>query len=359
MSSKPHQFRRGIGAFTILEMVLALFIVSIILLGVQSAILLASRTSPDRSGSTGSQLLTGSAIDQLNSDLSYATSFTIMTPTMVEFTVPDRNNDASPETIRYSWSGSADDPLLRTVNGGSAAAVVNGVRVFNLVYDKRPLQHTTSYTESGEVLLSSNDGIGVLNLGDFGVDSANWLGQYFKPTLPNGAASWRVTRAKIKASVRGSSKGTARIQIRNVRTGTTTPGIVLDEGTLLESGLTSAYSWCEFTYGNATALSPNVGACLVVQWVNDQYAANIQYQALLGAVPNANLVTTTDAGATWSAPLAQDLVYYVYGTYTNADPITYDYWLTDVRCTLCTGTDPQRRLTTTIRVLNEPQVSGP
>ena len=68
---------------------------------------------------------------------------------------------------------------------------------------------------------------------------------------------------------------------------------------------------------------------------------------------------STNGGTTWSASSGQDMQYYVYGTYTTPDPITTDYLVSDVRCTLRVGGDAQSRVNTTIRVLNEPQVSGP
>jgi hypothetical protein len=51
--------------------------------------------------------------------------------------------------------------------------------------------------------------------------------------------------------------------------------------------------------------------------------------------------------------------YYVYGTVSTPDPVSYQYLLTDVRCTLRSGPDPLARIQTSIRVVNEPQVTGP
>ena len=40
-----------------------------------------------------------------------------LTPTAVTLTVPDRDGDNIPETIRYSWSGIANAPLRQEYNG--------------------------------------------------------------------------------------------------------------------------------------------------------------------------------------------------------------------------------------------------
>jgi prepilin-type N-terminal cleavage/methylation domain-containing protein len=342
--------------FTLIELVLSTSIIAVILLGVQSAMVLASGSN--RSSASQLSLSSGRAVDLLSADLSCATSILSSSATGIQFMVPDRNGDNSPETITYSWSGVSGDPLLRSINGGASTTVLASVNEFQLTYDKRSQQRATSYTESGEVLLASNDGIGLLNLGDWREQQNNWIGQYFKPSLPGGASRWRVTRVLIPARIHNSAFGSTRIQIRTANS-SGFPGVVLDEATMQESSLTSSYTWQQFSFTNVSGRTPGTGLCIVAQWVSDSDACDIQYQALLGVGVNAYLVTSTNGGATWGAPLQQQLIYYVYGTYSTTDPVASDYWLTGVRCTLRSGSDTAGRVVTTIRTINEPQVSGP
>src|SRR5262249_55248128 len=152
------------GGFTLIEMVLSLAIIAILLLGMQSAILLAARATPDSSNSPlSSAIVAGRAVDRLSADLTFANSVTSAGTTSITFTVPDRTGDNSPETITYSWSGVSGDPLLRKINSGTASTVATNVTEFQLAYDKRSQQASTTYTESGETLLANNDGIGLLN----------------------------------------------------------------------------------------------------------------------------------------------------------------------------------------------------
>ena len=74
---------------------------------------------------------------------------------------------------------------------------------------------------------------------------------------------------------------------------------------------------------------------------------------------SANLVTTNNGDGSWVAKPTMAMPYYAYGTITSPDPVVYQYLLTDVRASLRSGSDSLSRATTSIRVLNEPQVAGP
>jgi prepilin-type N-terminal cleavage/methylation domain-containing protein len=342
--------------FTLIELVLSISIIAVILLGLQSAMVLASGSNRSSAGQLS--LNSGRAVDLLSADLSCATSILSSSATSIQCIVPDRTGDNSPETISYSWSGVSGDPLLRSINGGASTTILSGVNEFQLTYDKRSQQRAASYTESGEILLASNSGGSFLNLGDWDVRQSNWIGQYFRPSLPASASRWRVTRLLIPARIHGWANGAARIQIRTVNS-SGFPGVVLDECTMQENTLTSYYTWQQFSFTNVAGRAPGTGLCIVAQWVSDSDACDIQYQALMGVGINAYLVTSVNGGATWGAPFQQQLIYYVYGTYSTTDPVANDYWLTGVRCTLSSGSDTAGRVVTTIRTINEPQVSGP
>ncbi|WP_428937604.1 prepilin-type N-terminal cleavage/methylation domain-containing protein [Fontivita pretiosa] len=345
--------------FTLVEVVLTVVIVAVIMLGIQSAMLLAGRASPDRNGAAATILRAASAVDQLREDLAYATSVSVTGATSIEFVVADRNNDGSPETIRYSWSGVAGDPLLRSINARPAVAIASDVRVLQFVYDRRSQQLPTTCSESGEILLSSLDNVPLFYLGDFAIDSSNWVGQYFRPSLPAGAVKWRVTRVKLRARNHGSASGQARVQIRAPRPGGPFPGVVLEEMPLYENSLGGNYTWQEFLFSSATERPAGNGACLVIQWQRDAHACDVQYQALLASAPNADLVVTNNSGQSWSMPFGQDLCHYIYGTYSVADPAAYEHRLRSVQYTLRCGADASAVAQGTIRLLNEPSVPPP
>ena len=120
------------GGYTLLELVVASAGATFLIVGLASSVYIASQ-AVDPSSSPGNATIQGdSALSDLMADLRLATSFSETTPTAITFSVPDRDNDTNPETIRYAWSGTPGDPLTRQYNGGAAAVVVENVHDFSL-----------------------------------------------------------------------------------------------------------------------------------------------------------------------------------------------------------------------------------
>jgi hypothetical protein len=197
----------------------------------------------------------------------------------------------------------------------------------------------------------------LLNLGAFAVSKQNGIGQTFKPSLPGGVTHWRVTRALLSLSRSGTADGEARVELRRVQG--TTPGVILDEAPLYESDLGTGMAWRESSFRQAEPCPADAALCLVVRGLSDSNACNVEFESLLASASDGAMIRTGNGGTSWSAPLGQDLRYYVYGTYSSPNATGLDYWLTLVSCTVQSGGDRQGRISTTIRVLNEPQVSGP
>src|SRR5262245_58496616 len=182
-------------AFTLVELMVGIAMFALIALALQSAVLLASKAIPDAKGVYVSQLAATRVADQITSELSYALSVTELTSTSITFTVADRDRDGLPETIRYAWSGVSGAPLTRQYNNGKEYSVLDDVSELALAYDKLTVTNPPTYTESDETLLYSFSG-GLLNA-DCTIDSNDWFGQFFIPTLPNNTVYWRITRARF------------------------------------------------------------------------------------------------------------------------------------------------------------------
>ena len=129
---RPARHRR---AFTLVELMLSLAVMTVLMGGMASAMLLATRAVPDRRTPLLAAAEGYHAAEQLTSELYAAEAFTTTAATTVDFTVADRNDvDTADETIRYSWSGVAGGALTREYNGGTAVAVVDDVYEFDLQY---------------------------------------------------------------------------------------------------------------------------------------------------------------------------------------------------------------------------------
>jgi prepilin-type N-terminal cleavage/methylation domain-containing protein len=122
-------------AFTLVEMLVSLSIISIVMLALGSVVVLAGRAlTTATSGSASQAALARSAIDMMTSDLEVAISITEQTSTAVTVTVPPRGADISPETIRYAWDGVAGHSLTRQYNSGAALSIADNVTTLNFQF---------------------------------------------------------------------------------------------------------------------------------------------------------------------------------------------------------------------------------
>lgn len=118
--------------FTLIELMVSTAI-SVILVGGLSTCIFIASSAVQFESSVDYAWEAGAVVDQMARDIHEAQTFSVWTPTAVEFTVPDRNGDALPETIRYSWSGVAGDPLVKEVNG-QPRNVAEDVHALDLTY---------------------------------------------------------------------------------------------------------------------------------------------------------------------------------------------------------------------------------
>ena len=122
--------RRG---FTLVELVVSSVSASLLIAGIGSAMFLAM-TAAETDTSVMNTLEAGWLIDELSAELQTALYFKERTATSVKFVVADQTGDNNTETIHYSWSGTAGDPLTRTFNSQSAINIAEDVHGFSLAY---------------------------------------------------------------------------------------------------------------------------------------------------------------------------------------------------------------------------------
>jgi len=353
-----HRSRNSRDGFTLLEMVLSMAIVTLLLGAVESALLLSARAIPDGRSASSNVIVCNKAIDMLSQDLFFANSVTLTSATDVTLTVPTRKTGSGNDTIRYYWdTTSTTTPLVRQVNGSATnlTTVANNVKEFALVYDRRQVQNSQTYSESAEQVLSSYSS--VTSLTAWPVTTTNWVGEYFVPTLPANATAWKVSKVQFYARSDGSTTGVSSVQLRTPSSGL--PGTLVDSVSLSESTLTSSYTQQTISFTKATGLTPGSGLCFSVLFSSNSPTCDIEYQNTSAIPSNCNLISTTASGSPWTSQTSQSLLFNVLGTVTTPDTASYKYYLTGVRATIRAGSDSNGRVNTSIRVVNEPQVTGP
>lgn len=372
-SNRPGRIPRR--AFTLLEVVLALFIIGLLMSAIASAVVLAAKAAPDPAGAAASLAEAGEVASLLAAELQFAQSVTELTPTAITFTVPDASG--ATRSVRYYWSATSDKSLRRVVNG------VEGILLpscsnFALKYDRRADlgSKTVQTTATGdEILLSSflNYSSGTVTNRVLDVSSSSLGGQVFQidsTLIPANTTKVEITRVKLW--MKGSSpSGPVMVAIyKSTGNGNAPPASApIGQVTTLASGSipTSAYQWIEVPITGTVLTSTNQDSCIVVSGAASSAAATIQYLYNNKAPKDGpKLVWSTDGGATWQPSPSlqddQDMKFYVYGvctTTTNTKVPTTDYSLRTVSLSVAAGKDASRHIDTAIRLLNQPGVTPP
>ncbi len=347
-------------AYTLIELVLALATSTVILGAMTSAMILATKAVPDAKSSLTAAVDGAFTLDQMTTDLYTANTLITHTAQSVEFQVADRNNDGCPETISYTWSGKEGDPLRRKYNDALPQVALADVREFDITYDATLLDQsfTSAATESDETLLSSNEG--PKSRGNSVVTSAAWIGQFFRPNLPANTKNWKITRVDLLLRVDGNNDGIVRVELRNPDASSLPTGTLIADASVLERELSTGYLWHTVNFASTPSLSPSNGVALVVKWLYDSAAVDVQYQLSRTTNGDDALLTTSNGGKNWSAAPAQGLLYRVYGTATGTSRPTAQrlYSVNSVRIKLRSGDDDSSRIETTVPMPNEPEITG-
>jgi prepilin-type N-terminal cleavage/methylation domain-containing protein len=355
----PRRRRAAPAAFTLLEVMISVAILSSLMLGMGSVVFLARKAMPDEKSGGSAILAASQGVELMRSDALDLTGVLSMTARGLSFTVADRNGDGSPEVISYQWSGVAGTPLTRSINNRAAATVVDNVTEFSLTYDHRKVALPATYSQGGEMLLASNE---TCNTGScVYISTINAAGEYFKPNLPAGTVSWAVTRVQLRARSYYALGGMVLVQIRTAD-GIRPSANVLEQQSFLESQLLPSNSWVWVTvpFSKTTGLTPGTPLCLVALGQYDGIAACLLSREYgMSPVTDRYCLFSGNNGVSWDASQSDSLIYRVYGTAVAPNLQQYKYTLSSVRCTLRTGSDVRSRLQTTFRIANEPEVPLP
>ncbi len=127
-------------AFTLVEMMATMTVLSIVAVGVGTTMVIASRAVDDGTAVNSQIPRARDIADVIVADLNDALTITEHTDKSIAFTVPDRNDDDVVETIRYAWDGKKSGKLTREYNGSAAMNIASDVFRFDLTYLTRTVK---------------------------------------------------------------------------------------------------------------------------------------------------------------------------------------------------------------------------
>lgn len=282
--------------FTLVEMVTSLAILGIILLACGSATVMATRAGGDAATRAAAQLQAADAAGQIVDDLNVAIDFTQRTATSVTFTVPDRLNDGSPQTVKYSWTGIIDTPLLRQFNNGPATPILTGVRGLDFGFTTRTVGPEPGPTQR---LLFSRATIGG-SAKDYTVSGAQWVSQTFSPSLPLGTPSYTLTRVRL--SMKSSLvDGLWDMSIRRPDPFGRPTATVVAEKTVYGSAMSTDLEWIDIPF-DLSGLNPLQSLCVVLRPVGGTAAIGVVRtdQSLFNILSNGTWASNGSPNSSWT-----------------------------------------------------------
>ncbi len=131
-----YKSRRPTAGFTLLELVVASTTAAVLMVGLSSSLYIAAQSLDVGTGSLVETRTANTALATINRDLQSALTLSELTATSVTMSVPDRDGDDVPETIRYYWTGLGSSPLKQTYNGTTTNLAAN-VQSFSLAWMTR------------------------------------------------------------------------------------------------------------------------------------------------------------------------------------------------------------------------------
>lgn len=360
-SARPSRGRggaRGRG-LTLLELVVSMAVTTVLVGGMGSAVLFAMKALPDPESIPAKVVTAADAIEPLATDLAMATAVSSRSTKGFTLVVPDRDSDGQPETISYSWTGTAGDPLVRQLNGRAATMIAEDVREFSLSYDTLSVtrQSGTTLQDSAESTFGLNDG--ATNLGTATIDGSHGYGQYFVPSLPAAAESWSLTRVRFRARAHLVPLGFTTVEVHPAGSDGVPTADVLFSTTINETTLPLSYSWVDIPITGVTGLRPGDGIAVVLYFGSGVLdSADLEAQSGLTATKNC-MIYGNGSSTGWRSDNTKALQFYAYGTVATRVPATASVTcLSGASVALRTGNDAKAKVVSGVQLANQPEV-GP
>jgi hypothetical protein len=339
--------RRG---FTLLEMVTALGCTSVLLAAIGSAFLLASKALPDGDHPIFQVTRASSVLEELAQELRTCRYLTQADATAIRMVCDDRSGDGLPEVIAYRWSGPGG-ALKRSVNGQDARTVLEDVTDFSLEYETTTgdLTFPGPAVEGALTTVSGFDQASGTDLHD--VEDDERLGQYFYPSLPAGAVSWKLQYILYRARRTGSTGDT--LLGFHYANADRTPGALIQQFTKPNWQISWSTGWEMDFFSGADNLPVDRGYCFTFSCPDGvTEAARVEYSTSRGGYQ-----MESEDGTSWDVEDDSSVIFYIYGrAYLPSEDRTVSRtFYQRVRASIRTGPDALSTAETGVRLENLPE----
>jgi hypothetical protein len=300
---------------------------------------------------------TADVVSRLADELQYATLLVGQSPQAVEFVVADRDSDGKAEKIRYEWSGTSGDPLVKIVNGGAPKTVLDSIEEFAASYILKPETATLNTTsETAEAILIGNDNVQAG--ADRDVTATSHMAQLVDAAalnaVPANAICWNATKVQFQGRDHSSADESLLIQLRSTGGAYDGPtSEVLGQVSIPESNL-GGMRWQDAVFSNPVRGLPlHRKFTLVWAGLGGDAARMLYSDSAPGGV-----FQSTDSGATWQYMTTRQLYYRVHGTYTLPG-MTHNLvrnYVSHVQLVVQSGDQGHARIDTSVPLVNLPEL---
>ena len=296
---------------------MTLAIMSTVVLGLGSAIMLSARAAPSTNDALGLASQASKVIEEMTDDLTGAVLFESANATDARFKVADRDADSIAEVIEYAWSGVAGEPLTRKLNTGSATPIIDQVDALAMTYQTRPPSlDSDAYSRLDEEVFWGNTATFSLPMG---ATNTNWLGQSFTPTIQGGALGWIVT--SIEMDLSGSGSAIYAVEVRSYIGGVVGDTVygraLIDLSRLADYAGPSTFELIPLD--NLALIDPGTSACVVFYRVSG--SDSMSWSLRFATPPEGGfLLNSFNAGVSWSTTTFSHRSMAVHGQQIFAGP---------------------------------------
>lgn len=305
-STRPSRAR----GFTLIELVLSAATVGVLLLAAGGLIAASSRLLPRETDPAARQARARSALSRLADDARLATQVTTA-PNTVTLTLPDQDDDGSPETVVYELRADRGE-LTRTWNTGKPQTLASAVASLS-VWTRAGASSVSTVTPAVEggpgVLAQYTDQVS----DTAALTTTNQVGQYVAPRLPPDALGWRPTGLAFALRSNATLLPITVSVFRADSSGRPT-GLAMATAIVPAGALPGEVAYVTIALPGMPELGPDDGICFTLAHASLLSVVTVPVERTGVQDSHAHLITSSLSGTVWTVMSSGSLNYRLLGT---------------------------------------------
>ncbi len=291
--------------FTLVELVVALAIFTVIVGVLGTTLFVAQRGTETIGKQTASIVVARQLIDRVADDLARTVGLSTQTDTLVQFEIPDEDGDGFSEIVRYRWSVEPGRDVTRQLNNAAPIGVARNVRQFRIEARSVP---TPSTGGTREVVLRQHLGYPP-SFGPYEIQSVIPTDRTFPAqalTFADVPDSDRITISRVRFRARrvsSAARGELHVELREALDASDQPSRFVLAGRSIDLARLdeTAFEWVTVTFDVTRPVAPGDRLFIVFRGPPSG-GCEIEFDLLLaanGPDDETFALWTNDGGTTW------------------------------------------------------------